>query len=74
MSGISIRCPETGTDVDTGFDQGSIEALADVHLTLEDCPECGEAHAWSAADARPGAAPAGGLSGAESPSSVRSLP
>lgn len=58
MSGIRIRCPETGAEVETGFDSAVIEVLTDVYFTLEDCPRCGHAHGWSVPDALPAEGPA----------------
>lgn len=58
MSGLRIRCPETGAAINTGFDAGSFDGLQGVFLTLEDCPRCGEAHAWRDTDVLPETDPA----------------
>jgi hypothetical protein len=52
MPALMIRCPKTGTPVDTGIelDQDTFKYLPKIQSFVT-CPACGERHPWSKDDA-----------------------
>lgn len=53
MGAIMIRCPTMNQLVPVGIDtdKESFSSLPDVDAAPIQCPLCGQAHAWSPADA-----------------------
>ena len=47
---LTIRCPETGSPADTGFELTALPMVTG-EQTLLDCLECGQDHTWVAEDA-----------------------
>jgi len=58
MVHVMIRCPKTGSDVNTGVqlvrrDDADVLSLDDleIHETIMNCPACGEQHVWGRSEA-----------------------
>ena len=47
---LSIVCPQTGRDADTGFALTELPGLSARRQVLVDCLECGQDHEWTVND------------------------
>ena len=52
MGAVMIRCPQTGQEIETGFEMDTVEfQRAPVFFSRVLCPVCAQEHEWFAKDA-----------------------